>query len=466
MKPGLLLFRSAALPLVLLVLAAAAARGQEMAPAGGYRGIWYFNQPTKDQYAYKYSGGLGTYCMKHIPMAVYSPEADRTFFVFGGASDTGSLLETVACYDHATGRVSNPLVLMDKKTDDAHDNPVISLDDTGHVWVFASSHGTARPSFLFKSVKPYDISAFDRVWETNFSYPQPWWVKGKGFFFLHTRYAKGRGLWHATSPDGLAWSDPKPLSFFGEGHYQVSWPCGDRVGTAFDYHPKGKGLNFRTNLYYLETADMGATWRNARGETVPTPLDNRDNPALVRDYEAEGLLVYVKDVNYDAEGRPAVLYVTSRGWQPGPQNGPHTWRVARWTGREWAFSDVAVADNNYDSGSLYTEDPGKWRVIGPTEPGPQPFTPGGEIALWTSTDGGAAWARERMVTGGSVFNHTHARRPLNAHPDFYAYWADGNTLKPSESSLYFCDRDGKTVRRLPRTMTGDWATPELVAPAK
>ena len=28
----------------------------------GYRGVWYQNQATNDQYKYKYSGGLGTYC--------------------------------------------------------------------------------------------------------------------------------------------------------------------------------------------------------------------------------------------------------------------------------------------------------------------------------------------------------------------------------------------------------------------
>ena len=27
----------------------------------GYRGIWYMNQPSGDEYVYKYSGGLGTY---------------------------------------------------------------------------------------------------------------------------------------------------------------------------------------------------------------------------------------------------------------------------------------------------------------------------------------------------------------------------------------------------------------------
>ncbi len=35
-----------------------------------------------------------------------------------------------------------------------------------------------------------------------------------------------------------------------------------------------------------------------------------------------------------------------------------------------------------------------WRIIGPTETGPQPFNPGGEIAMWTSRDQGRELATE------------------------------------------------------------------------
>ena len=37
----------------------------------GYRGIWYFNQPTQDEYRYKYSGGFATYPQQHAPIAIY-----------------------------------------------------------------------------------------------------------------------------------------------------------------------------------------------------------------------------------------------------------------------------------------------------------------------------------------------------------------------------------------------------------
>ena len=52
----------------------------------GYRGIWYMNQPSNDEYVYKYSGGLGTYCAKHRPYAVHSAQAKKTFFCYGGTT--------------------------------------------------------------------------------------------------------------------------------------------------------------------------------------------------------------------------------------------------------------------------------------------------------------------------------------------------------------------------------------------
>ena len=35
----------------------------------------------------KYSGGLGTYTAKHVPMAIYVPEVEKIFLVYGGAKE-------------------------------------------------------------------------------------------------------------------------------------------------------------------------------------------------------------------------------------------------------------------------------------------------------------------------------------------------------------------------------------------
>lgn len=64
------------------------------------------------------------------------------------ASNSRHLLHMVSCFDHKTKTVPRPTVLLDKQTDDAHDNPVISVDADGHLWIFSTSHGRARPSYI------------------------------------------------------------------------------------------------------------------------------------------------------------------------------------------------------------------------------------------------------------------------------------------------------------------------------
>ena len=84
--------------------------------------------------------------------------------------------------------------------------------------------------------------------------------------------------------------------------------------------------------------------------------------------------------------------------------------------------------------------------------------------MLTSRDQGRTWARKPM-TAGSRYNHTYVRKPVNAHPDFYAVWADGSPLEPTPSSLYFCTKNGD-VYRLPTRMTSETARPEKVAPPR
>ncbi|MBD3174467.1 MAG: hypothetical protein GF320_04765 [Armatimonadia bacterium] len=429
----------------------------------GYRGIWYYNQETGDEYVYKYSGGLGTYCAKHIPFAVHRSEVDKTFFTYGGASaEDGRLTIMASYYDHRAATVPRPTLLMHKGTGDAHDNPVISVDDQGFVWILASNHGPGRPALLFRSTEPYSVEDFQWVRLMNTSYPQLHRPASGGFFLLHTIYHGGRRLHWMSSEDGISWSAQRPIAAIHQGHYQVSSVASDKVASAFNYHPDGLGLNYRTNLYYVQTTDAGETWTSASGEALELPLTEPANPALVRDYESEGLKVYMKDVNFDAHGNPVILYIVSGGWEPGPENGPRTWTVAHWTGREWEFSDITESGNNYDTGSIHVEPDGTWRVIGPTELGPQPYNPGGEVAMWVSRDRGGSWIQVRQVTSDSDYNHTYVRRPVDAHPDFYGFWADGHARQPSDSRLYFCDRQGNAWR-LPPTMAPGSAEPQRLS---
>lgn len=425
----------------------------------GYRGIWWGQEPTKDAYSYKYSGGLGTYTADHVPMAWYAREVDKTFFVYGGTSGAAknSLVAMVSYFDHAARTVPKPVVVHVKNTSDPHDNPAMMLDEKGHVWVVVSGRGRQRPGYIYRSRQPYSIDAFERIEEGELTYPQPWCVPGQGFFFLFTKYLGGRQLFWRTGPDGKHWSEDHLLAAFG-GHYQVSGCEGTRIVSTFNFHPGGD-VDKRTNLYYVETRDFGKSWQNAAGETAGVPLKTVKNAALVHDYEADKRLVYISDLSFDPNGKPIILYIESRGWHPGPENGERVWTTAHWTGKQWDRRPVTTSDHNYDMGSLYVEG-SLWRIIAPTGTGPQPWHTGGEMVLWESKDEGQTWRKVREITHGSRFNHTYARRPVNAHPEFYAFWADGDPSRPSESRLYFTGREGQPVYVLPYTMRGATASPE------
>ncbi|ERM80927.1 hypothetical protein P872_12085 [Rhodonellum psychrophilum GCM71 = DSM 17998] len=448
----------------------------------GYRGIWYSNQPSNDEYVYKYSGGLGTYPANHYPFSIHVPSEQKTFFCYGGADKEGkTLLHMVSYFDHKTGMVPLPTIVLDKETNNAHDNPVMNIDDQGYIWIFSTAHGTNTPAYIHKSKRPYDIAEFEQVFASklvkdqtvpmdNFSYLQTWFQPKNGFINLFTHYERKvipgqpskprRTIGYMTSPDGEQYSEWKDLAAIQEGHYQTSGQIGEVLGTSFNFHPykeNENGLNYRTNLYYIQTKDFGKTWQNANAVDLTLPLTTVENPALIKDYQALGLNVYINDLTYDALGNPVILFVTSKGYEAGPEMGPREWHTARFTGKDWEILPITQSDNNYDMGSLYIDSKKEWIVIGPTKTGPQPFNTGGEMVLWKSSDQGKSW-KAKVLTDNSTYNHSYARRPVGVQEDFYAFWADGHGREPSVSRLYFSDKKGK-VYQLPLSMDAEFAKP-------
>ncbi len=154
---------------------------------------------------------------------------------------------------------------------------------------------------------------------------------------------------------------------------------------------------------------------------------------------------------------PPVLFYYRSGIRR--DSSPAKYQVAHWKGHKWMFHEVTKSTHNYDMGSLYIEAGGQWRIIAPTESGPQLHGTGGEIALWKSDDQGQTWKKTREITRNSVLNHGYVRRPVNAHPDFYAFWADGNPDKMSKSWLYFTNKAGSQVWRLPYDMENEYSSP-------
>lgn len=429
----------------------------------GYRGIW-FELNQKYPYGDKYSGGLGTYTADHFPVAIYSEEVNKTFFVYGGTIDKNQrhLLCMIGCFDHKTGMLEKPTVVYDKNgVDDPHDNPALLIDKKGFVWVFVSGRNTARLGFKYRSDKPYSIEAFSEITREVMTYPQPWQMED-GMIQLFTKYTGVRELYFETSKDGYTWTEDKKLSGIREkqdklgGHYQVSQKNGKVLGTFFNRHPNGN-VDKRTDIYYLQTANMGETWINAAGQAIEIPLAEVENPARVMNYAEKGNNVYICDMGFDNNGFPVCLYVTSKGHLPGPESAPFMWHVTRWDGKQWITSEIGTSDHNYDMGSLYIL-PDKWLVVGPLVNGPQLWAAGGELAFYESTDLGNRWTKTKQITCNSERNHDYVRRPQNARDPFYFFWADGNPHEFSISNLYFSDSKGN-VWQMPYDFKDDKVAP-------
>mgnify|MGYP001156486016 CR=1 FL=1 len=449
----------------------------------GYRGIWFTLGQTErmielgydGKYGDKYSAGK-SFAWSHTvaPMAIYAPEVNKTFFVWGGTTGPKNthLLAMASYYDHSKHLVPRPTVVRDQRgIDDPHDNPSITIDDDGYIWIFIAGRGRHRPGQIFKSLEPYSVDNFEMIIEREQTYSQIRHVSGKGFMHLLTLYTSGRELYFETSIDGSDWTknpanDLQKIAGFG-GHYQVSRynDLTETLGSAFNYHPGGtwngipvSGPDSRTNIYYIKTNDFGKTWTTVDGKELELPLDSRDNPALVIDYESQGKMAYVNKLEYDSDGNPVILVITSPGYLPGPVNDPRIWEIVRWTGEEWVTHEITRSDHNYDAGSLYINGD-RWTVIGPTITGPQAYYTGGEIGLWVSYDKGETWRLEQEVTQNSKRNHSYVRRPDNPVDPFFAIWADGNSKEFSISHLYFSNSNGTKVYKLPYYMTSDFAEP-------
>lgn len=157
-----------------------------------------------------------------------------------------------------------------------HDDPTVQIDRNGYVWVFVAGRANKRPGIRYRSVNPYDISAFERINESVMAYPQVHYHPERGFFLFFTRYDGVRQLFWQTSEDGVNWTPYRKLASIKEGsesksgHYQISNICGTKVCTAFNRHINGN-VDTRTNIYYVQSEDWGATWTTAGGTAVTVP---------------------------------------------------------------------------------------------------------------------------------------------------------------------------------------------------
>ena len=453
--------------IIILMVMVGTGQSQENKRMAGYRPIW-FELNQKYQYGDKYSGALGTYTAKHHPLAIYSEVVDKTFFVYGGTKSPESkyLLCMIGEYDHSSGLISKPLVVCDKMgVDDPHDNPSILIDDQGYIWVFVSGRGRVRMGFKYKSKKPFKIDGFEKITTQEMTYPQPKKMDSS-FFNFFTKYTGVRQLYIEKSKNGIQWSDDELLAAIPEqkneksGHYQISAQYQEKkIGTFFNRHPNGI-VDLRTDLYYIESSDLGETWNTADQQPISIPVTEKNSPSRVEDYASLKKNIYLKDMVFDSNGRPICLYIRSNGHKPGPVSQPYEWCITKWNGSKWTTHSITTSDHNYDMGSLlfFNED---LYLVAPTAIGPQKWGVGGELQVWKSDDLGDHWIKERDLTYKSIMNHSYVRKSENFKAPFIFFWANGDAHQFSKSELFFGNLNGE-IWKLPYSMEKEYELPQKI----
>jgi len=244
-------------------------------------------------------------CLRGMPRDGHKVEENRR------------LLIMVSYYDHKTGMVPRPRILLVVKrtprskpdAGNGCDGPTVDLRRM--LWDSATFvHLPRRGAVLHRLIRA--------GCEKAFSWPQPWYLEGRGFVLFYTVYDDSiNRLCAISSKDGMSWSEPTVLAAIEAGHSQVSWRFKDKVGTAFEYFPRKR----RSMLVPIST-----TWRPAtspdmgecKGEKLDLPLTTVDNKAMVQDYAASGRLIFVKDVTFDTRGNPIILYMATKSHRLGP----------------------------------------------------------------------------------------------------------------------------------------------------
>jgi len=430
----------------------------------------------------KYSGNKATYTAKHAPTAV--KHGNYSYFVYSGevildnysqankkigtTAAGGCQITTtekfristgkspalgiyVARYNHSTGKVSEPVLVHMKCTDDPHDNAVVNVDEAGYVYVLVSGRGPWRGNFIFRSTAANSIESFvdytplmddytghfksliaaagqsypiSGAHYRGINYPKMYWIDDpayskKGYFrLIYTIYCnegetltcKGtRQLYSAKMVvDGSKASieDITPIAAY-KGHYAIAKARGKDVVVAFNVHP-GNNLDDRTNLYYMHSVDGGETWLNAGNQSVALPIVTPAGLKTVaaREYYDPASIggiqrrIYMKDVDFMGSGlskKPSILYVGSLSGDHNPSiTADHYLAKARWTGTSW--SNVRLAnqvDHNYSSGMLHPNG-SNYRVFYP------------DTIEWKNNAmaGGAAAYLDTAGTSSSVWGRT------------------------------------------------------------
>lgn len=276
----------------------------------------------------KYSGVMGTYTAKHLPIAVSCSMGD---FATYSNNQSGELEIHVISLDSGEDALIRKL-----PTIDPHQNAAIQCVEN-KLRLSISARHNSKVGYHYEST---DGTNWSLIGEHQRSYPQLHNLNGE-LIELYTKYKKINGIvarqLYSSCNDELIVKDDY-------GHYSVSYYDGDSIHVVYNTHYRGS--DYRTELWHTQSKN-GCEW----SEPVKW-LDDSE-------------LTYVKDLN-KVNGELTALVVRSSS--PEPDRGERN--LVKVTKNGWKA--VSETNHNYTTGALMNDG----AVLTPT--GYEPYA-GGEF---------------------------------------------------------------------------------------
>jgi len=342
----------------------------------------------------------GTLARDHQSRAMYFQGKHRRTYVTYMDHDFGA---RITYYDHDVKRWAEIVRVDDciaetgwcKGLKDGHNVPNLWVSRSGTIHLIYGSHGT--PFKYARSERPEDISRWKLGKRISNYATYPFFAQlPDGEMLMFYRYGPTGGYknpflaFQRTADEGRTWSGAKKIGAFRKacklnGRNAVYDVTTGRIHLNVALIPKGSWVWFPCQ--YDPVADRLYAWD---GKTYLGPMPGDD--AVVKHCRVDGLSlreIFVHD--------GALFMLLKRG-------GAHSF--ARWDGKTLCRYDIPDASTKgFKNGPMWTTDGKRIRIYGirNTDP-PTPFN-GGDLYVWTSTDGGQHWDDGRCLVDRRKLGH-------------------------------------------------------------
>ncbi len=382
--------------------------------------------------------------------------------------------------DFVTGRQTDVLVRSQFQPDD-HDNPSFLVLPDERVMLIYSRH-TDEPAFYYRvSRKPGDITTLgdEKKIEVadNTTYPSPFIMSDDPTHF----YLCWRGInWHPTIarltlPDTndevtIDWGPHQLVQSTGARPYAKYYSNGkDKLYVAYTTgHPDNELPNWLYfNVINISTADNGGSpvlediEGNRLADIASGPFQINKTPEYLEKYPLTVVdapsdsRAWVWQIALDKEQRPRIAMV-----HISPDKSQHEYFYGRWTGTEWALTDVCDGGGKYHSSdteycysggmTLDQQDPSRLYVSKPVEGENGSFF---EIWRYILSDDGQVKERAAVTRNSSVNNVRPFILPGSQGSPLRLGWLMGD--------YYFWIVCQRYPQGYPTTLVADYQMPEV-----